>query len=198
MELTTETQSYPGDSKIEILRNKTYQKDGYTLFDVKMNMHVGTHIETMMHLSEDLRYIKDIQLEYFYGSATLISQPNEKVITWDEKYNTMNIEKIVLIHTGFDVYQNTDTYFLEHPILSESFIDKLIEKGIKVIGIDFPSPDYFPYLIHKKLFENEIFIIENLTNLKSLIKYESFIFSALPLKIQTEASPVRAVAIIKK
>ena len=66
--------------------------------------------------------------------------------------------------------------------------------GIKIIGIDSPSPDRSPYEIHKLLMKNDILIIENLTNLAELTSHEEFDVIALPTKFDTEAAPVRVVA----
>ena len=50
------------------------------------------------------------------------------------------------------------------------------------------------YKIHKKLFDNDIFILENLKNLKKLLYTEELQLFAQPLKIEGEASLVRAIA----
>ncbi|MDG5814149.1 hypothetical protein QA601_03600 [Chitinispirillales bacterium ANBcel5] len=65
---------------------------------------------------------------------------------------------------------------------------------VKIIGIDIPSPDKFPFEEHIKLLDNNILILENLTNLEPLLKVSKFDLFAFPLKIHAEASLVRAVA----
>ena len=70
----------------------------------------------------------------------------------------------------------------------------LVEKKIKMIGIDMPSPDRYPFEIHKLFFENNILIIENLTNLNKLLEVDNFEIIAFPLKIEAEAALVRVVA----
>ena len=62
--------------------------------------------------------------------------------------------------------------------------------------MDLPSPDNYPFEIHKKLFANNILIVENLTNLSELIGVKDFDIIAFPLKIRAEASLVRVVACI--
>ena len=58
-----------------------------------------------------------------------------------------------------------------------------------------PSPDRYPFTIHKKLLNNRIFILENLCNLERLAWGDDFKVIAFPLKIKGEGSMVRAVAI---
>jgi kynurenine formamidase len=87
-----------------------------------------------------------------------------------------------------------EIYYNKHPVITEKLAEFLIKKKIKMLGIDMPSPDYFPFDIHKLLLSNNIFIMENLKNLDKLIKANKFEVYAFPLKIQAESSPVRAVA----
>jgi kynurenine formamidase len=70
----------------------------------------------------------------------------------------------------------------------------LVEKKIKMIGMDTPSPDRYPFKIHKLLFENNIYILENLTNLDQLLNIDRFEVIAFPLKINADSSITRAVA----
>ena len=46
------------------------------------------------------------------------------------------------------------------------------------------------------LLKNEIFILENLCNIKKLLNVKEFNIVAFPLKIEAEGSLVRAVAIL--
>lgn len=67
-----------------------------------------------------------------------------------------------------------------------------IEKNFKGIAIDTCSVDkYGKDTNHKKLLENNVWIVENITNCDNLNKtsYSSFFIS---LNIEAEASPVRA------
>ena len=80
-------------------------------------------------------------------------------------------------------------------MLSDELTEFLIKKKIKMLGMDMPSPDRDKYEIHKKLCENEIFILENLTNLNKLLYNEGLQIFAQPLKIEAEASLVRAIAV---
>ncbi|MFW6281647.1 MAG: hypothetical protein ACOC1O_02480 [bacterium] len=64
--------------------------------------------------------------------------------------------------------------------------------------MDLPSPDKYPFEIHKILFDNNILLIENLTNLSCLLSVSDFEIIAFPLKIKAEASIARVVARIKR
>lgn len=60
--------------------------------------------------------------------------------------------------------------------------------------MDLPSPDQYPFNIHKMLMEEGIFIIENLNDFTELISIKRVDIMAFPLKIKAEASMVRVVA----
>jgi len=96
--------------------------------------------------------------------------------------------------TGFSDKFGQEEYFKSYPELQEEFSLKLVELGISIVGMDTPSPDRSPFKIHKLLLKNDVLIIENLTNLKTLLEFNNFNVSALPPKLEAEAAPVRVVA----
>ena len=85
---------------------------------------------------------------------------------------------------------------MQHPQLTDNLVDWLIDSKVKMVGIDFPSPDVMPYPLHKKLLQNGVFILENLTNIVALLPFSNFKVAAFPLKLETDSSLVRAVAIV--
>ncbi|MBN2628628.1 MAG: cyclase family protein [Spirochaetales bacterium] len=87
--------------------------------------------------------------------------------------------------------------FSGHPLVTEELADFFIDRKIGLLGMDLSSPDAYPFPVHKKLFARDIPILENLTNLESLLGRDDFEILAFPLKIEAEGSPVRAVARIK-
>ena len=100
----------------------------------------------------------------------------------------------MLLYTGLDKFYGTAEYYQEHPIVDIELCRFLLRKNIKMLGMDMPSPDKYPFEIHRLLFENNIFVMENLTNLHKLIGEKSFEVIAFPLKIKADSSMTRAVA----
>ena len=97
----------------------------------------------------------------------------EKVIgIKDDYYRDIKENDIVLLFTGWDSFYGKKEYYTNHPVISEELAELLIKKKIKMLGMDMPSTDNGEFEIHKKLFENEIFILENLTNLNKLLYNE--------------------------
>lgn len=167
-DIKNEMPVYPGDIELHSNKEKDYEKDGFNLYSFFTSMHAGTHIDAR----------------------------GEKVIgIKEEYYRNIKENDIVLLFTGWDSFYGKKEYYTNHPIISEEFAELLIKKKIKMLGIDMPSPDNGEFKIHKKLFENDIFILENLTNLNKLLYSEEIQIFAQPLKIQGEASLVRAIAV---
>ncbi|WP_442601907.1 cyclase family protein [Paenibacillus sp. KN14-4R] len=103
----------------------------------------------------------------------------------------------MILYTGHSQYFGQDTYFTEHPVLTVEFAELLVRKQVKMVGMDMPSPDKYPFEVHKCLFHNRVLIIENLTNLDQLLHAESFEIIALPLHIRADSSVARVIAKVK-
>jgi kynurenine formamidase len=148
-----------------------------------------------MHLTPCKEYISELPLESFIGNGCVLDVRNQAIIKLKDEYNTLVKENsIVLLYTGFDAYYGTKEYYQNHPSIDIELCDFLVEKKIKMIGMDTPSPDRYPFKIHKLLFENNIYILENLTNLDQLLNIDRFEVIAFPLKINADSSITRAVA----
>ncbi|VEU81324.1 cyclase family protein [Haploplasma axanthum] len=194
--INEEISIYPGDSKFEIKQQKNLETDGYVINEIKTNMHIGTHIDVPKHLIKSDLSVSDYSLTNFFGEAIVIDSEGRDIIEWSLEYENLIRENcILIIYTGFNIKQ--ENYYLKHPNITENMARKLASKKIKMLVLDTPSPDYEPFNVHKILFNEGIFIVENATNLKELLNYQKIEFFAIPLKIETEASLVRAFALVE-
>lgn len=108
-------------------------------------------------------------------------------------------DMFVAFYTGFieKVGYGNATYFHEHPQLSKELIETLVEKKISIIGIDFagvrrgkehPQTDQY-------CADNNVFIIENLCNLKELVDKENIIVNTYPMSYaEMTGLPCRVIA----
>src|SRR6056297_3280997 len=151
---------YPGDLEVELENDKKLSQDGYRNHNLKMGMHTGTHLDLPAHMLEDVRNAADISLDSICGQAKLLFAAGQKIINAKAEYKKV-IEKgdIVIIYTGFAKEYGNQEYYNQHPVISEELADLLIERKVKMIGFDMPSPDRSPFKIHHKLFSNDIFIL---------------------------------------
>ncbi|WP_028544338.1 cyclase family protein [Paenibacillus taiwanensis] len=189
---------YPGDSEMELVQTKYLSSDGYCNHQLTINMHTGTHIDGPMHLIESELYLSDFPLDSFVGTGTLLNVSGMSQIEYKDEYEYLISEGTMLIlYTGYSNYFGQEKYFKEHPILTQQFAELVVRKKIRLIGLDTPSPDRFPFEIHKYLFDNRVLIAENLTNVERLLDVNSFEIIALPLLVKADSSVARIIARVK-
>ncbi|QNU68507.1 cyclase family protein [Ruminiclostridium herbifermentans] len=186
---------YPGDSGLKLVQTRIYSSDNYNNHSIETEMHVGTHLDGPMHMLDVNKYLCDFELENFCGKGCIIRSHNENLIKLKESHlDIVNGAEIVLLHTGMDKFYGLKEYYSKHPILDMSFCEMLVRNKIKILGIDMPSPDRFPFDVHKYLLSHGVLILENLTNLEKINDEDSFEVMAFPLKIKTDSCMVRAIA----
>lgn len=107
--------------------------------------------------------------------------------------------RAVLVHTGWDQHWRTDAYKRDHPYLTASAADWLVEHGAALVGIDSYNIDQTSVRarpVHTVLLGAAIPICEHMTNLGALPD-RGFRFAAVPPKIKGMGTfPVRAYAVI--
>ena len=187
--------AYPTDEAPAITQTSFMEKEGYVCYRVETGMHAGTHMDSPMHFFPDGQKICDISLDLLFGRGHLIDARGKTEINSSFLEN-QSIEEgdIVLIFTGFDKHFGEEKYYKNYPTLTKDCAEKIIELGVKMIGSDTPSPDYPPFDAHKILLSKGVLILENLTNLETLLGIRDFEIIALPPKFETEAAPARIVA----
>lgn len=189
---------FPGDEKTEIVQINSVEKDGFLAMQLSTGMHAGTHIDAPSHLIKNEQMMGDYSLDQFIGEGVLLDVRGESVIQYKPAYEE-KIKKYscVILYTGFcDLYVDGKRYFADYPVIAPELCKLFIRKQCKIVGLDSPSPDKKPYTQHKALLQNNIFVLENLTNLAELVRYQQFTLFAVPLKIEAEASLTRAFAIV--
>ena len=173
-----------------------------------LGSHCGTHIDAPKHFFNGAPGIDETSLDTLVGPALLIDVGElcqgaeigkaeiEQKMAPHEK-----VERLV-IRTGWSRFWNTEDYYSGWPVLSWDAADFLIEKNIKLLGFDFPSPDpgysgpdrSLDCPLHKLFFNQGITLVEYLTNLDKL-EEGMILLMALPLKLKGfDGSPARVAA----
>ena len=137
---------YPGDEELKLYRHRFLNRDYYNDTKLETGMHVGTHIDAPSHLLNKDRFICDYPVEKFIGNGCLLDVRNEEIIKLKDEYlDKVQEGDIVLLYTGYDEFFGTDKYFENHPIVDEKLAQFFVDRGVKLIGIDMPSPDQYPF-----------------------------------------------------
>lgn len=185
---------YPGDSLSELRQVSFINKDDCNEFQIKTGMHVGTHMDGPLHMLKNGKKLSTFPPHKFFGRGHLIDARKKKINKELLKKHKIKKDDIVIIITGFYKKFGKKEYYKNYPEITENFALELVKLRIKIVGMDTPSPDYPPFKIHKILLNNNILIIENLTNLEALLNYKKFTIIALPAKFEADSAPVRVVA----
>jgi len=170
---------------------------------IEMVSNTGTYLDCPFHRYENGKDLSEVLLNKLAGlNATVVTVPYSKTLEISEihfkKHRIKN--HAVLIHTGWDKYWKTDTYFENHPYLTEAAANYLKEQGALLVGIDSYNIDNTSRKsrpVHSILLKHDILIVEHLCNLEQLPR-QGFKFSAIPPKIKGMGTfPVRAFAKIR-
>ena len=182
---------------------KRRPNDWYIMNEVTFLTHVGTHIEVPYHYLKEGKDMAEFPLEKLIGEGIVLDftykKPGQAIDVKDMKNHQEKIKEgdIVLIKTGIDKFYRTKRAH-ERPYLTNEAVKWLVKKKIHCLGVDCTGiePKGLDYQInHETLFENDIPLIEYLTNLDQL-KKDRFLLFILPVAIKKiEAFPVRVIAI---
>ncbi len=194
---------------------------------VYSSVHSGTHLDYSYHYGSKSegkasKTAEEIPLEWCYHDGVKINlthkKANEVINDRDLKEGLGRIKyklkpfDIVLLYTGSDKLFGGPEYFSDYPGMDVSAIDYLIDKGVKIFGVDTMGIDR-PYKFMMKDFlekkdpkylwpahfygrKREFIHIERLANLGVLPDY-GFKVMCFPVKIRkTGAAWARVVALV--
>lgn len=194
---------------------------------VHSSVHSGTHLDYSFHYGSKSegrpsKTADEIPLEWCNCDGVKLDITHKK---GDEVIRAEDLEKalekidytlkpldIVLIHTGSDHLHGTPKYFSDYPGMDTSVIDYLLDKGIKIFGVDTMGIDR-PYKFMIKDFlkdknpkylwpahfygrKREFIHIERLANLDKLPNF-GFKVICFPVRIiKTGAAWARVVGLV--
>jgi kynurenine formamidase len=144
----THTPVYPGYPDIRIHRSVTHASHGVMSQHIRAVMHNGTHVNAPIHLVQRGAGVGDLDLERFFGSGVVLPVAKERwelVEADDLEACPLEVfaDDIVIICTGWHRrYSDSQEYFGEAPGLSASAAEWLIERRVKLVGVDTATIDH--------------------------------------------------------
>jgi kynurenine formamidase len=174
--------------------------------EIHMVAHHGTHVDAPRHFMIDGPTFEQIPLERLYGPAVVwrIEKEPFGVITaqdFEAARPALKPGDMVLLDTGWAKYVNTEKYE-DHPYLSIDAASWLVEHQVKLLGVDFSTPDLtahkrpsgFTWPVHQILLSQGVLVAEHLTNLAPLANTRvEAMFLALPIA-GSDGAPARVLA----
>src|SRR5262245_42417241 len=233
MEVFQGMMTYPNVAKPVIVEMESYSQmaksvgtDKYGVDEITNHCmivtgdHIGTHIDSWGHVNPTAPRAEGIPIEYCYvdgGGLDLTHMQARHESTPDDlaqaeaKLGGYAIKPldIVLLRTDAAKRRLEKEYLTEHPGMTKEAVHFMLDKGVKVMGIDAigfdpPVAKMFErqkfWEAHRVMREREYYHLENMCNLHEIPPpFHSFTVSVLPVKWRgASAAPVRAVAIINQ
>ncbi|MFT5233371.1 MAG: arylformamidase [Candidatus Krumholzibacteriia bacterium] len=194
---------WPGDEQpLKLHRHSTHDEATYMSSSLEFGCHVGTHIDAPLHFLAGALGVDEIPLDHFVGSAMVIrcGDGESSIGLGTDLLRDVNLETVdfVIFDTQWSQHWGTDRYYERWSYLTPELAHYLAQAGLKGVGLDTPSLDHYAARIaHDICAPAGMINIENLTNLNAVPDH-GFTLQVVPLKLnQTEASPVRALAILE-
>ncbi len=218
--LTPSTPAWPGDPRFRVTPIRGIDRgDGYTLSELRLGTHTGTHIDAPRHVFEEGAPVHRTPLEVLCGPARVLDLRGwERVdgpvlrAVWptvrqvgrppglEEEYGALR----VLLKTDGSARwlsdpaaggERAETFLTEgFPGLTEDAAEFLVGQGVRLVGIDGPSIDApGPGLpAHRRLLGAGVVVVECLD--LSPVEAGPWFLCCLPLAVfGLDGAPARAI-----
>lgn len=194
--------TYPGDPGIQIQDwSRLANGDAANVSALSFGAHTGTHVDAPAHFIEGTRRVESLDLDVLIGEADVVQVP-EHLRVIDEEFVTANCaagSKRILFKTRNSAFWTGDftEFRTDFTYLTLQAARVLVERGVKLVGIDYLSIEKFnskDHEVHHALLSRDVIIVEGL-NLSGVPagKYELI---CLPLRLRSnlgDGAPARAV-----
>ncbi|AZQ59186.1 cyclase family protein [Maribacter sp. MJ134] len=191
---------------VSITEARSLAKDGWNASTLELYSHVGTHMDAPLHFEVTQQSIDEISVARFISEAWVVNlshiAPSAMITVSDMSPIANKIKKgqSLILQTDWSKRVDTKSYRDELPRISKELALWMGKKGIGLLGVEPPSVADVNNLkevteIHTILMQNDIIIVEGLTNLDSINK-EQVTLIALPLKVlRGDGAPARVLAL---
>ena len=177
--------------------------DVMTVSHLRLGAHAGTHVDGPGHFLPHGGGVETLPLEVLIGPAQVVQiAPDRQIVAasdLDAAAVPAETERL-LIKTGNSGWSRNDTAFREDYVaLDESAAEWCLERGIRLVGIDYLSVEPFDagnraYPVHRLFLEAGVVVLESLD--LAAASAGPYQLVALPLLIPgSDGAPARAVLI---
>jgi arylformamidase len=186
---------WPGDTATQFEFAAT-KAGGYScnVGRLRLSMHAGTHVDAPYHFDEAGAKIDELPLDLYVGPARVIDVRGQELIT-PELLAGFDLAATPRVLFRSEVWTNVVGFPAAWPAYPPGLAAWLAARGVRLIGMDFPSVDQLnskDLPTHHELGRAGVFILESL----DLRGVEPGVYEliALPLRLRgADGCPVRAV-----
>jgi len=200
--ISNDLPTWPGDPKVVLERvNKIEEGANANVSRLNMGVHTGTHVDAPFHFLEDGISVDLLPLSVLIGSAQVVQiKEGVEVITAKDLEGAGIIPEVsrLLIKTRNSRYwaAGEKTFQTTFVAIAEDGAHFLVEKGMKLIGIDYLS--IAPYKqsrpTHQALLRSKVVILEGID--LSEVDPGMYQLYCLPLKLAgSDGAPCRVILV---
>lgn len=188
---------YPGNPQPEIEKYRERPEDSTTESEISFGSHTGTHVDAPEHIKEGEKTVDDLELENFYGKASVLDLTHCTENVDRENLEKKNLERDIILLKTDNSNQQYKEFREDFTYLTLEAVEYLIENNVKTVGIDYLSLVDFDggekATKAHTLANEEMSVIEGL-DLRN-VDPRDYEFSGMPLKMETDGAPMRAVLV---
>ncbi len=190
---------------VEISQMGSIESVGRNTSRIVLGSHSGTHMDAPFHFIDDGNTMDTLDLNLMWGKITVVdfrSKGRGDVVTLAD-VKGLEIKERMLFAFGWYHNWKTDKYYKGFPYFETAAVEYLLEKGLRVMALDTPSPDDGNAIMvkgesdspnHVALLEKKAFVIEYLNNTDVLVGGKEYEMVSLPLKLKgCDGSPARVL-----
>ena len=192
--------TFPGDPKVKIdVCAALANGDAANVSQICFGVHTATHVDAPNHFIEGTRRVDELDLYKLVGDCQVIElEADVMSVEPHHVENLDGVERVLFKTRNSDFWNEPEKGFrTDFTYISPEAAKILVEKGVKLVGIDYLSVEKFgakSFDTHITLLEKEVVIIEGL-DLREVPagNYEMF---CLPLKIvggTGDGAPARTI-----
>ena len=196
----------PNHPDIEVKPLGLIETTGRATSRIVLGSHSGTHVDAPCHFMPGSATVDRLDLAVLIGPAvvadvTASAHPGS-MISRDALETAIGDRRPdrVILRTGWWRMWGTPAYFEQAPYLSGEAAELLLERGVKLLALDVPSPDAIPTEgsdspNHKRLMGAGVILVEYLSNTSALTSGVVYLV-VLPLAVVgADGAPARCVAL---
>lgn len=190
--------------KVAVTQMGRHETVGRETRCLTLGSHTGTHIDAPLHFQPSGCSIDAVPLDTLVGPVTILdfSHLSPRAVVEASDLPEV-IPARVVFRFGWGVHWNTPQFYEDYPSISGDAADALVAAGVKLVGMDTPSPDASGLTagllgtpsdspIHKSFLRRGVILAEYLANLEHLETLEGWSIIALPLRLKGgDGAPAR-------
>ena len=192
--------TYEGEPGPRLEFRKLLSKgDSSTVSVLSLGSHTGTHVDAPSHFLDGAHGVEELPLDALVGSAYVAEFSGSTHITaadLDSMAIPADCQRLLFKTRNSDTWDDPE-FHRDFIALASDAASKLVELGIRLVGIDYLSIERFrarPHEVHETLLAGGVVILEG-ADLRS-VSAGSYLLVCAPLNVVgAEGAPARAFLI---